>query len=176
MRKIIKFILILLIVMFSLLTVLSLIERSGTETLTDTEKTVLDSADRVLIRIKSALGNAGDDAENVWIRFKGFIGGWKVSPSEAKEKIEQGMRCSLLDVRSKDQYDKSHIPDAVSLPLPELEDKAEELIGSENLLVFVYGSSKNESKEAVRLLRSLGYPNALDLGSIEDWPYKLLIG
>jgi rhodanese-related sulfurtransferase len=176
MKKFIKFILILLIVIFVLLTVLSLVERSGSQDLSDEEKAVLETADSIFLRVKELLGGFGDDAENLWFQFKGSISGWKIKPSEAIEKIEQGVKCVLLDVQSAEEYNQSHIPESVSLPLPELEERAEEVIGDKSVFVFVYGATRKESSAAVKKLRGLGYKNALDLGSIDDWPYELLIG
>jgi rhodanese-related sulfurtransferase len=155
---------------------LSLAERSGSGDLSEEEKTVLETADSILLRIKELLGGVGDEAENLWLRFKSSIGGWKITPSEALEKIEQGVECVLIDVRSTDEYNESHIPDAVSIPLPELEESAGKAIGEDSIFVFVYGATRAESSEAVRKLRGLGYTKALDLGSIDDWPYELLLG
>lgn len=176
MRNFIKYTLIVLIVLFILLTLLSLAERSGSGNLSDEEKTVLETTDSILFRVKELMGSLGDKAEELWLRFRGSIGGWKIKPSEALEKIEQGVKCVLLDVRSTDEYNESHIPDAVSLPLTELPENAGKVIGDDSIFVFVYGATRTESGEAVRKLRGLGYDKALDLGSIDDWPYELLLG
>ncbi|OQB24705.1 MAG: molybdopterin biosynthesis protein MoeB [Firmicutes bacterium ADurb.Bin182] len=174
MKKLIKSILLILFIGFALLAVLSFIERSGTENLSETEKAILEAADKAMLQINS--GDRNDDAEKALNDIKELIGNLNISPSKAKEEIERKTRYILLDVRSFEEFDKGHLPDSVCLPAPRLEDEAERVVGEKDKFVFVLGSSADESAGAVKLLRKLGYSKALDLGGIESWPYELFGG
>ncbi len=43
-----------------------------------------------------------------------------VAPGDLQKMISSGIDFTLIDIRSKGQYDEGHIPGAVSIPFPEL--------------------------------------------------------
>lgn len=75
----------------------------------------------------------------------------------------------ILDVRTPEEYEEAHIPEAVNVPnetigteeIPELPDKEQ--------LIFVYCRSGNRSKQASQKLADLGYTNIIEFGGINDW-------
>lgn len=75
----------------------------------------------------------------------------------------------ILDVRTPEEYEEAHIPEAVNVPnetigteeIPELPDKEQ--------LIFVYCHSGNRSKQASQKLADLGYTNIIEFGGINDW-------
>ena len=88
---------------------------------------------------------------------------------EAKEKIinEQAL---LVDVRTKEEYNESHIDGAVLLTLDDInEESAQEVIDSKDRVIIVYCKSGNRSKQALAILNDLGYENVYDLGAMSNW-------
>lgn len=75
----------------------------------------------------------------------------------------------ILDVRTPEEYEEAHIPEAVNVPnetigteeIPELPNKEQ--------LIFVYCRSGNRSKQASQKLADLGYTNIIEFGGINDW-------
>ena len=80
----------------------------------------------------------------------------------------------ILDVRTIEEYNESHIPNAICIP--------NETIGTENpsglpdkdQLIFVYCRSGNRSKQAAEKLVKLGYTNIVEFGGINDWPGEVV--
>ncbi len=91
-----------------------------------------------------------------------------VSLSELKDRMEKG-EVLLLDVRPKEEYEKAHIPGAVSMPIEELREKLSSLPTNCNIVAYCRGSYCLMSAEAVKLLKSKGI-NAYRLEeSVQDW-------
>ena len=72
----------------------------------------------------------------------------------------------LLDVRSRQEYDRRHIEKSVSLPVSEL-DRAEELIPDHSVPLYVYAYGGETSAKAVSRLKKMGYSNVRDIGGIK---------
>ncbi|MBR1689547.1 MAG: rhodanese-like domain-containing protein [Oscillibacter sp.] len=95
----------------------------------------------------------------------------KLSPEEAKRRLEEDDTILLLDVRTQKEYDGGHIPGAVCLPNEEI--KAEMPVAfDQGAEIIVYCRSGRRSAQAAEKLRRMGYTNVWDLGGILDWPYE----
>lgn len=70
----------------------------------------------------------------------------------------------IVDVRTKEEYDESHIKDSINIPYDEIDGNIE-LDKDKN--IFVYCSSGNRSKIAYDTLISLGY-TVHDLGAFSS--------
>ncbi len=73
----------------------------------------------------------------------------------------------LVDVRTPEEYDSGYIDGAVNLPLDKIQlgqmpevDKTKP--------IYVYCRSGSRSAQASAILKSSGFTNVVDLGSIED--------
>ncbi|WHH61486.1 rhodanese-like domain-containing protein [Petroclostridium sp. X23] len=97
----------------------------------------------------------------------------KISPSEAKQRLEEEEGIILLDVRTEEEYQEKHIPQSVLIPLEILEKEMQDKIPDKNTVIFVYCRSGRRSANASEILVSLGYTNIYDLGGIQDWPYDI---
>lgn len=73
----------------------------------------------------------------------------------------------LLDVRTKEEYDDQHLPDAVNIPLDQIQDGKIDL--GKNKTIIVYCKSGARSKVASQTLLELGFNNVYDLGSINNY-------
>lgn len=95
----------------------------------------------------------------------------KITAEEAKNKIEKG-NVTIVDVRTKEEYDLSHIPEAILLPLDSINyEFSDERLDKEAVLL-IYCRSGKRSKQAAEKLIELGYRNVYDFGGIMDWPYE----
>ena len=79
---------------------------------------------------------------------------------------------TLLEVLPKADYDKAHLPDAINIPLEEIELLVPGLVPNkwEDLVVYCEGPSGDASEKAARVLLSLGYKNVKRYpGGKADW-------
>ena len=87
---------------------------------------------------------------------------------EAKEKVSNG--AILLDVRTKEEFEETHINGAILLPLADINTSIlEQMIPDNTVEIIVYCRSGNRSSQAVDVLFDLGYENVYDLGAINNW-------
>ena len=96
-----------------------------------------------------------------------------ITAQEAKIIMDSQERFVILDVREQYEYDESHIPGAVLLPLGQVEEKAQEVLPDKEQLILVYCRSGRRSKQAAEALVKLGYTNIKEFGGIIDWPYEV---
>ncbi|MCY8423653.1 MULTISPECIES: ArsR/SmtB family transcription factor [Bacillus subtilis group] len=91
-----------------------------------------------------------------------------VTLSELKERMEKG-EVLLLDVRPAEEYEKAHIPGAISIPIQELENKLSSLPPNCEVVAYCRGPYCLMSAEAVEILRANGI-HALRLEEgVRDW-------
>jgi rhodanese-related sulfurtransferase/DNA-binding transcriptional ArsR family regulator len=75
----------------------------------------------------------------------------------------------LLDVRPAEEYTAGHLPDAISMPVTELEARLSELPQDKEIVAYCRGPYCVFADEAVTLLRSNGYSaHRLEQG-LPDW-------
>lgn len=80
--------------------------------------------------------------------------------------------CTVLDVRTPEEFSQGHIPGAILIPDYELAKRAEKELPDKNALILVYCRSGNRSRQAANTLLKLGYTNVKDFGGIIDWPFE----
>jgi rhodanese-related sulfurtransferase len=96
-----------------------------------------------------------------------------ITAAEAKEIMDSEEGYIILDVRSQEEYDESHIPGAIVIPHTEIEAKAESVLTDKGQLILVYCRSGRRSKLAAEALVALGYTNIVEFGGIIDWSYEV---
>lgn len=101
------------------------------------------------------------------------VGYMNIKAAEAKQIMDTEEGYIILDVRTQEEYDESHIPGAILIPNTEIEDRAEEVLTDKNQLILVYCRSGRRSKLAAEILAELGYTNIKEFGGIIDWPYEV---
>ena len=94
-----------------------------------------------------------------------------ITAEEAKKIMDSEEGYIILDVRTQEEYDQGHIPNAVLLPLDDIKAKAHVVLPDKDQLILVYCRSGRRSKLAAEALAELGYTNIKEFGGILDWPY-----
>ena len=97
----------------------------------------------------------------------------KISPEEAKEIMDSGKPCVILDVRERSEYENGHIRGAVQISVTKIKDRAEEVLKNRDELILVYCASGVRSAIAAKQLTKLGYRNVKDFGGLISWPYEI---
>lgn len=98
----------------------------------------------------------------------------KITPQEAKIRLDNNEGIFLLDVRTEEEYTAGHIPGSVLIPLNLLENKIIDIVPNKNQEIILYCRSGNRSKTAANRLMAMGYKKVFDLGGIIQWPYDIV--
>ena len=96
-----------------------------------------------------------------------------ITAQQAKEIMDTQRGHIILDTRTQEEYEESHIPGAILIPHDEILEKAESILTDKNQLLLVYCRSGRRSKLASEDLVKLGYTNIKEFGGIIDWPYEV---
>lgn len=97
-----------------------------------------------------------------------------ISFEEAKQRLDNDEKIIVLDVRTREEYESGHIPNAILIPVDNLQQEAEHILIDKGRPIFVYCRSGNRSAVASNILLKLGYSKVHNLGGINDWPYELV--
>jgi len=98
----------------------------------------------------------------------------KIDARTAKEIIDSGEKVTILDVRTREEFQQGHIKGAVHLPYDQIPAKASGFLPDKNARILVYCASGARSSAGTRSLVSLGYSDASDFGGIMSWPYEVV--
>jgi rhodanese-related sulfurtransferase len=89
-----------------------------------------------------------------------------ISASRARELVAGGAR--LVDVRSPGEFAATHLEGARNIPVGEVGRRSREL-GDKGKPVIVYCASGTRSAMAKRTLKSAGFTEVYNLGSMHNW-------
>ncbi len=95
----------------------------------------------------------------------------QLRPIEARALIEglRSDRLILIDVRPVEEYTAGHLPQAISLPVAELETRLSELSLNKEIIAYCRGPYCVFADEAVALLRARGYQARRLEQGVADW-------
>lgn len=96
-----------------------------------------------------------------------------VSMNDIVEIMEQNENYIILDVRTIEEYNEGHIPNAICIPNETIDESVTEKLTDKNQLILIYCRSGNRSKQATEKLKNLGYTNLVEFGGIIDWNGKI---
>lgn len=102
----------------------------------------------------------------------GKEGYMQITPEQAKEFMDNQEDCVILDVRTQEEFDARHIPDAILIPDYEITAKAEATLTDKGQLILVYCRSGRRSMNAAEELSAMGYTNVKEFGGILNWSYE----
>ena len=92
--------------------------------------------------------------------------------NQGVEEYRQAADAVLLDVRTPQEYREGHIPVSQNVPLQQL-DKVEEVTENKDTVLYVYCRSGARSRQAVSLLKHMGYTNVHNIGGIAAYSGKV---
>ncbi len=96
-----------------------------------------------------------------------------ISQTELQQLQSSGERIIVLDVRSLDEYNESHVPGAINIPHTEMANKIEKLITDKQQSLVVYCRSGYRASLAEKVLAEKGYDNVKHLdGDMKGWLEK----
>lgn len=78
-----------------------------------------------------------------------------ISKQEVQHHLQKGDKVTIVDVRSKEEYDEKHIPEAINIPLDELVELIDQLVKQE-LVITACGKGGGRSEEGAEKLNQLG--------------------
>ncbi|MEZ0185474.1 MAG: DUF4395 family protein [Candidatus Reddybacter sp.] len=86
-----------------------------------------------------------------------------LSPEEANEHVKQG--AVLVDVRSPVEFSKNHLPNAINIPVDDIDTQSEQLRGK---TILLYCASGMRSQIALGKLQRLEFPQVYDAGEMKQ--------
>ncbi|MBO5178745.1 MAG: rhodanese-like domain-containing protein [Clostridia bacterium] len=92
-----------------------------------------------------------------------------VSMDEIVEIMEENENYIILDVRTIEEYNEGHIPNAICIPNETIDESVTKKLTDKNQLILIYCRSGNRSKQATEKLKNIGYTNLVEFGGIIDW-------
>ena len=92
----------------------------------------------------------------------------KAITKQQVQKIQDG-KVKMIDIRSKEEYEKLHIPEAINIPAGDLTNSLTELKEGDTIVcVCTYG--KERGQQAADLLSNAGFKNTFYLeGGTVGW-------
>ena len=97
----------------------------------------------------------------------------QISVEELKNKIKQG--ATLIDVRSKQEYNEGHLQNAINIPDHEIDKTIEDRIPDKNQLIVLYCQSGGRSQNVYMKMIRKGYKNIYSLDGGLDMIWKRVI-
>jgi len=95
-----------------------------------------------------------------------------VTSRDLQEMISSGVDFTLIDLRNREQYDKGHIPGALSIPFPELPSRLEDLYKAGNIVL--YCKSGPWSRVSYKDMQKKGFTNVKILqNGIVGWKWEI---
>ena len=97
---------------------------------------------------------------------------WEISPAELAERLADGERIHLIDVREPHELEISRIEGADSLPLSSLPAKLEDMNRAENIVLICRTGQR--SKRALEMLLRSGFAHVKNLkGGVNAWAREI---
>lgn len=134
----------------------------------DARTEVIDEAVRnlVLIGLDRVAGYLGAEAVTLWAAEGGATGA--IPHVSARELAARGGAPVIVDVRAQSEWDAGHLPGAVHIPLPELEERLDEIPTGQEVVMQCQGGGR--SAIAASLLMAHGHDRVANLaGGYAAW-------
>ena len=94
----------------------------------------------------------------------------EVSAAQVKADLDAGKKFILLDVRSKEEFDAGHLPNAINISRGLLEFQIGQAIPDKNSNIILYCRTGARSALTTLVLNEMGYKNAKNMaGAFKAW-------
>ena len=91
-----------------------------------------------------------------------------VSMDEIVQIMNENSDYVILDVRTMQEYNEGHIPNAICIPNETIGEDIINKLPNKEQLILIYCRSGNRSATAANTLINLGYKNVYDLGAMNN--------
>lgn len=103
-------------------------------------------------------------AKDYFIKYLAYT----IGPIELKNLLDEG-DVTILDVRRREDFEISHIPNAISLPKDEIVQNLDKLDKNIITVVYSYNQQCHLSAKSCLILADYGYPCVLLEGGFKTW-------
>ena len=93
----------------------------------------------------------------------------RISQDEARAMTVAQADVILLDVRTPQEYEKKHLPDAVLLPIEDIRAGEFSKLSDKKATILIYCRTGRLAVEAAEILSANGYENVFEMGGIVNW-------
>lgn len=87
-----------------------------------------------------------------------------INSTQAEKLINENSDLTIIDVRRYSEFKESKIPNAINIPVEELEWEIEELRENKDKAILVYCKAGHKSALACQMLGEEGFTNLYNLG------------
>jgi len=94
---------------------------------------------------------------------------YKQISQEEAVKMMKTEDCLILDVRTEEEYNDGHIPNAMCLPVETIGSEAPVELPDKDQTILIYCRTGIRAAAAAEQLAKLGYTRVYDFGGIADW-------
>jgi rhodanese-related sulfurtransferase len=119
------------------------------------------AGDEVVVGLLAALSRVGErNSAEIARVIAGYFRARDEFEPVSREELLDRLRCgaaTVLDVRPEDEFARGHLPNALNIPLSQLERRLAELLSDQEVVAYCRGPWCVLSFEAVALLRNRGY-------------------
>jgi rhodanese-related sulfurtransferase len=88
---------------------------------------------------------------------------------DAQQIIKSNPNAIILDVRTKAEYDKKHIPNALLVPIDELRSGDFSKLPDKNAVILIYCWTGRRAEDSAEILVKHGYTKVYEFGGLVDW-------
>ncbi len=100
----------------------------------------------------------------------GQVGAKDISQSQLQQLMKNDKQLIVLDVRTVEEFEEGHIPNALNIPHKELEARLAELSGAKHTQVVIYCRSGRRAEVAKQVLVKNGFDQLDHLsGDFNEW-------
>ena len=96
-----------------------------------------------------------------------------IKAEQAKQMMDEGM-VTIVDVRTKSEYEAGHVKDAILIPNESIGDSEPMELTDKDATILIYCRTGVRAAKAAQKLADLGYKNVYSFGGIVDWPYEIV--
>ena len=92
-----------------------------------------------------------------------------ITQDEARAMMASSPDAIVLDVRTPEEYEKKHIPDALLVPIDDLRAGDFSKLPDKDAMILVYCWTGRRAEDAAKILVEHGYKRVYEFGGLVDW-------
>lgn len=101
----------------------------------------------------------------------------KTISGEELEKLNSGKKKDdmlIIDVRSPEEYQEGHLPNAINIFIDEFEDRLGEIEDLKDTPIITYCNTGNKSGQAAEILAGNGFKDVTNAPGVKEYDYQLV--